>query len=247
MSATTGLGRLNRLQVRLPVGNVKNRSLGRGPAVWAGSRCAAIQLQAQTAAASYLIYLQAQTATASYLIYLQAQTATVSYLIYLQAQTATASYLIYLQAQTATASYLIYLQAQTATASYLIYLFVRGQRGAMAIIWSGNRKKHMHCSKEHRLFTYLILNYYCVVSPARLFHILMYVFDVMQMASKYCTRLLGCAAIDAIYVSLSLFSEREKKCGTQQRQQQTNNHTFDGPGNFLGNPLEWQNIHMFRI
>ena len=41
--------------------------------------------------------------------------------------------------------------------------------------------------------------------------------------------------------SMSLFSEREKKCGTQQRQQQTNNHTSGGLENFLRHPLEKTN------
>jgi len=46
---------------------------------------------------------------------------------------------------------------------------------------------------------------------------------------------------------MSLFSEREKKCGTQQRQQQTtNNHTFGGLKNFLGNPLERKIIRMLQ-
>ena len=46
---------------------------------------------------------------------------------------------------------------------------------------------------------------------------------------------------------MSLFSEREKKCGTQQRQQQTNNHTFGGLENFLRHTLEWQIIRILQI
>ena len=46
--------------------------------------------------------------------------------------------------------------------------------------------------------------------------------------------------------SMSLFSEREKKCGTQQRQQQTNNHTLGGLENFLRHPLERQIIRMLQ-
>jgi hypothetical protein len=45
---------------------------------------------------------------------------------------------------------------------------------------------------------------------------------------------------------MSLFSEREKKCGTQQRQQQTNNHTLGGLENFLRHPLERQIIRMLQ-
>ena len=74
----------------------------------------------------------------------------------------------------------------------------------------------------------------------------MHVFDAMLMTSKYCVRLLGCAAIDAA-IAMSLFSEREKKCGTQQRQQQTNNHTFGGLENFLHHPLERKIIRTLQI
>ena len=57
----------------------------------------------------------------------------------------------------------------------------------------------------------------------------------------------GCLVAQQSTQSMSLFSEREKKCGTQQRQQQTtNNHTFGGQENFLGNPLERQIIRMLQ-
>ena len=46
---------------------------------------------------------------------------------------------------------------------------------------------------------------------------------------------------------MSLCSEREKKRGTQQRQQQTNNHTFGGLKNFLRHPLERQIIRILHI
>ena len=48
--------------------------------------------------------------------------------------------------------------------------------------------------------------------------------------------------------STSLCSVRKRKCDTQQRQQQTNNHTFGGPENFLGNLREGQIFcTMFQI